>query len=282
MAAGKLQPLRRVASPQSVESSVATASSVPTSSAPQPASRKNSVATARIPRLPAPRRGPPRVASQLRNAVEQRRATGVPGFLEHARPLGPTSRNSAVRSGKQRVARERTRALLARSSDCGISRLLRLIATRRKSSASSIVSTPSARAFSNLLPASSPTTTKLVFFDTPLVTRPPFASTSAVACRVKRRQCARDDDRHPFQRTTHCRSAARRASARARQPSISSLAHCSSRKDEATGRSCRRCHGRPRMSSAVALTIASRVPKCVAISLPRSGRRARSRARTGA
>ena len=52
---------------------------------------------------------------------------------------------------------------------------------RRKSLSSSIISMPSDLAFSNLLPASSPASRKLVDLDTDPVTRPPAASITDVA-----------------------------------------------------------------------------------------------------
>src|SRR5689334_9550706 len=55
------------------------------------------------------------------------------------------------------------------------------LAQRRKSSASSITSTPRLFAFSSLLPASSPATRKSVDFETEPVTRPPAVSIISVA-----------------------------------------------------------------------------------------------------
>src|SRR5437868_4645019 len=102
------------------------------------------------------------------------------GFLQIG---GRVSTEVAEERGMQRVERlardrhERTRAQIDWFGHDSVFASL----ARRRSSASSIVSTPRLRAFSNLLPAFSPTTTKDVFFETLSLTLPPFASTTALA-----------------------------------------------------------------------------------------------------
>src|SRR4051812_8443023 len=110
----------------------------------------------------------------------ERVAAGISRFLQ--RRCGVWS-NIAEERGAQRddgLARERDEAVLLQI-DRGHAVSPEGPFTRRSSSASSIVSTPSCFAFSSLLPASAPTTTKPVFFDTLLDTRPPFDSTNAAA-----------------------------------------------------------------------------------------------------
>src|SRR5688572_26111869 len=111
-----------------------------------------------------------------------------------SRPRNPPreARRDRRRSRRQRAAEDRAAYAAPGRSALELPRLAREVRrfhwedvaekpTRRKSSASSMMSTPSDFAFSSLLPASSPATRKLVAFDTEPVTRPPAASITAVA-----------------------------------------------------------------------------------------------------